>query len=372
MRKIKFSITSTLLLLIMVLSLASLNSCGDANGEEKTDFNNDLSDVILLVNEGLESTNIVFTQKNALMYSSFEAAKANDPTKVGPYYNAALKTKKLSDDMCYYISELKVTLIMITCEKSRLEAEKTNLKLLDAKNYIDKPRQYMIGKSLDGSMGKSRELKNRLNNFKSELIAILNSPLIDIHNKPKEIEKLGDIGINTKDNTNVPSDKPYEKYWETSRFAGLPLSAVITMLTLIQNQIKNAEATVVNKLLSSIGASDFKFDTIAPFIIPYSNEIVSGNPYEADIFIAAYSTTDKPKIFVGEGFDLSKGELTGKIDSISVKKGVGKYIITNPSIGTHTYSAVIMVKNPITNEYKTYPIKVGGKYAIGYTVMPSK
>jgi hypothetical protein len=50
-------------------------------------------DAFVVVNKGLEATNVTFTQKNALMYSTLEVAKANDSKKVGPYYEAAIKIK---------------------------------------------------------------------------------------------------------------------------------------------------------------------------------------------------------------------------------------------------------------------------------------
>ncbi len=325
-------------------------------------------DAFIVVNKGLEATNVTFTQKNALMYSTLEAAKANDPKKVTPYYEAALQAKKMSDELDAYIKDIKVELFMLGDGQTKEEAQGADLKLLDAKDNVDKPHNLLIGSSEDGSAGKARVLKDKLIKYKADLIALLNDPKIDIPNKPKEIEKLGDLGINTENDPNASPDYPADKYWETALFAEIPLAAVICMLSQIQNQVKNAEATVVNKLLGSIGASDFKFDTIAPRIVPKSNYIVAGDNYEAELFIAAFSTTDKPKIYIGEGFDSTKGELTGKIDSVQVGRGVGKYLVEGPGIGAHTFSAIIQVKNPVTNEYKTFPIKSSGSYTLEYIV----
>lgn len=322
----------------------------------------------IVVNEGLVKTNEVFEQKNAYMYAALEKAKANSPEKAGPASNAAQKAKEYSAELDKYIQELKIELFMAADGCTREVAMTANIKDLQAKDNVDRPHFILIGESVDGSAGKARILKNKLNEYKEKLIALLNDPKIDIPNKPKEIKDLGDLGINTADNPNASPDKPFEKYWETNTFGEIPLAAVITMLTQVQNQVKNAEATIVNKLLGSIGASDFKFDTIAPRIVPRSNYIVSGDSYEAELFIAAFSTTDKPRILVGSGFDSTKGELTGTIDSVTVERGVGKYKVDGPGIGAHTFAAVIQVKNPVTGEFKTYPIKSGGKYDLEYMV----
>ena len=163
------------------------------------------------------------------------------------------------------------------------------------------------------------------------------------------------MGIDTSD-PKEKSDDPSENYWETSKFYHNPIVATVTVLSQLQNQVQNAESQVVTTLLSSFSSEDFKFDTLAGKVIPKSTVIVQGGIYTADLFVAAFSTTDNPLIYIGEGYDTIKHELTGKIDSVPVSKGVGSLEIPGSGIGSKKYSAIIKVKTP-TGEYKSYPIK---------------
>ena len=326
-----------------------------------------------IVNEGMEKTNANFTLRNGFTYDAFTAAKQNDPLKVTPYYDAAMNAKKYSTEVDEYIKDLKLQMIMQIDGKPKevaLETEKDLLKF-DGKDNRDVPHYFMVGEAVDGSKGKARELKDKLNEFKKKMFDLLRNPKIQLPDKELTIKGLGELGINTADNPNASPDKPDEKFWETSKFAEIPAIASITMLTQIQNQVKNAEAVIIQTLLSSIGATDFKFDTVAPRVIPKSNYLISGDKYEADLFIAAFSSTDTmSKVMVGDGYDSINGKLTGTVKEIPVTRGVGKYIIDGAGVGSHTYAAMINVFNSSTGQYKPYAVKSGGKYNIEYTVAP--
>jgi len=333
----------------------------------------DILEAFVVVNEGLIKTNTNFTLRNGFTYDAFSVAKQNDPIKVTPYYDAAMNAKKLAFDVDTFIKGLKVRIIMLTDAKSKEDAEKAeqNMKFFENKENRDVPNLFMLDVSEDGSKGHARELKNKLIDLKKNLFALLNNPKIVFADKETTIKGLGELGINTSDDKDYNPDKPEEKYWETKLFSEIPCAATITLLTQIQNQVKNAEATVIQTLLSGIGATDFKFDTVAPRVIPKSNYLISGDAYEADLFVAAFSSTDtSSKVLIGESYDSINGKLNGNVQTINVRHGIGKYLIPNAGIGTHTYSAIIKVFNSSTGQYKDSPVKSGGKYNIEYTVAP--
>ena len=87
--------------------------------------------------------------------------------------------------------------------------------------------------------------------------------------------------------------------WEDDNFYHIPISAVITILTSIQSNVRNAESDIVSKLLSAVSADDFKFDTLAARIIPKSSYVFLGEDYEAEIFVAEFNTTQDPVIQIG-------------------------------------------------------------------------
>ncbi|MCX7954554.1 MAG: gliding motility protein GldM [Bacteroidales bacterium] len=333
----------------------------------------DILNAFAIVNNGLKQTNMNFSKKNEFVYQAFEISKQNDPLRVTPYYEAALKVKRYSKEMFDYIDSLKIDLISQVDAVSRDSAKKINEDILffSRKDERDITHFYMLGESVDGSQGKARELKNKLIEFKKKLLDILKDPKINLPNKEQTIKSLGDLGINTENNPRPRPDYPDEKYWETERFSEIPAIGTITVLTQLQNQVKNAEATVIQTLLSAIGATDFKFDTVAPRVIPRSNYLISGDKYEAELFISAYSSTDTmSEVLIGDSYDSITKQLRGNIKKLKMQRGIAKYEVSGPGVGSHTYAAIIRVYNPSTGTYKEHPVKVGNKYSIEYTVAP--
>ena len=325
----------------------------------------DILHAFVVVNSGLEATNLNFEKKNAFMYSALENARANDPVKVEPYYQAAQKAKKYADAMKEYIQELRTTLY----EHLGVPADSAKhwtVEKLEKKDDYDTPTHFFVGSGDNGGRGhKATELKNKLEDYRKKLLDLLKDPKIKMPNKQQRIKQLGDLGIDTKD-PKKGIENPEEATWENSKFYHMPAAAAFTVLSQIENQVINAEATVVNELLGNIGATDFKFDTLAAKVVPKSNYVVVGDKYEADLFVAAFSTTSNPTILVGEGYDSATGKLTGKIDTVPVERGIGKLVIPATSVGVHHYAAVIKVKNPSTGEVKTYPLITNGKYGAEY------
>ena len=333
----------------------------------------DILSAFVVVNKGLQQTNVNFSQRNGFTYQALAFAKGNDPKKVTPYYDAAEEVKKLSEEVDAYIKKLKVDLI-IKADGSTPEeatAAESDMKLFANKSNKHIPQLFMLGQSNDGSLGEARPLKNKLIEFKKKVLDLLKDPKIILNKKDTVLKKLGDLGVGTDDDKNYDPDKPEEKYWETRLFSELPAAATITLLTQIQNQVKNAEATIIQTLYGGIGSEDIKFDVVAPRVIPKSNYLIQGDSYEAELFIAAYSSTDTTsQVVIGESYDSINRKIINPSQTINFKNGMGKYIVPNAGGGAHTYAAMINVFNSTTGVTTSYPVKSGGKYNIEYMVAP--
>lgn len=73
---------------------------------------------------------------------------------------------------------------------------------------------------------------------------------------------------------------------------------MITILSKMQVDVRNAETEVLNHLYSQIDAESFKFNKLMPIVIPTSNYVTLGSDYEARVFISATDTTQAPVITV--------------------------------------------------------------------------
>jgi gliding motility-associated protein GldM len=128
----------------------------------------------------------------------------------------------------------------------------------------------------------------------------------------------------------------------------------------------------VKYLFREVDASDFKFDTLAAKVIAPS-VVFFGDEYKAEIFVAAFSTTQNPTVMLGR-VDTTRNVIVGGVDSSSVKvdKGVGIYSLRATAEGLKEYSGIIRVKAP-SGQDLNYPFKA--EYMVmktGVVVSPTK
>lgn len=282
----------------------------------------------IVVNQGLENTNTTFSKKTETLYGEFDFQKSLDPVRVAPLWDKAQQAKKYSNELYAYIEELKKRLLMETEDIEKSIADTMQLAAVSAKDNYDVPTYIMIGESEDGSKGVARELKQRLNDYKSKLMSLVD----------KEAQASLQIPINT-------SDAGENETWEMHNFFHTPLAASITILSKLQNDVKNSETEVVSYLLSNVDSDALKFDTVTAKVIPQSNYVLLGEDYKADVFIAAYSRTQKPQILVGD-YDMQKKAFNGKADSLQVEGGQGKYTMRASREGFVKWGGTISIKSP--------------------------
>lgn len=334
----------------------------------------------ILINDSLLVTNTNFTSKNQSQYDAFGVALANDEIKVRPYYTKALKVKESADELYKHIELLKQKLIERTDKLDSTEIAKLrsagdldsvasifSLRNVNSKDNYDTPTNIMIG----GEEGKLKEgqwtakqLMDMISAFRNELSDKVDpkngQPIINALKKNFNTDTMLQISASEKQN------------WAMANFYHIPLAAVITNLSKIQTDVRNAESDVVKYLYGEVDASDFKFDTLAAKIIA-PNLVFQGDEYNAEIFVAAFSTTQNPQVQIGK-VDTSTNSIVGSIDttSVVVDRGVGTYTVKASREGLQEYSGIIKVKAP-SGKFLSYPFK--GEYMVmksGVVVSPTK
>ncbi|MFT5053513.1 MAG: gliding motility-associated protein GldM [Oceanospirillaceae bacterium] len=347
----------------------------------------------VLINDSLEITNENFTGKNQSQYAAFDAALANDETKVKKWHTDAYDVKEVADGLVLHIEGLKQYLIMKTDKMDTTEVMKYvndfnnaksesdrkaakvmvdslfSLRNVNSKDNYDIATNIMIGgqeNKLKEGPHTAFELVNKLNGFRDDLIGKLDP------GKGASIIEALQVNFDTEKNMKI-SDAESEP-WPMANFYHIPLAAVITNLSKIQTDVRNAESDVVKYLFREVDASDFKFDTLAAKIIA-PNLVFAGDDYTAEIFVAAFSTTQNPEVLIGK-VDTTDGglKMTGSIDSTSVvvDRGVGTYTIKASSEGLKNYEGIIQVKSP---SGQMIPYKFESEYMVmktGVVVSPTK
>ncbi|MBI3512319.1 MAG: gliding motility protein GldM [Bacteroidetes bacterium] len=304
----------------------------------------------ITIDSGLKKTNANFDSKNAVTYGAFEIAKLNDEKKAGPLYAKAMAVKAYSTSLCKYIDDLRGEMISHSAggDITPKIGDTLHLVLLDKPDDYDTPTHFMIGEDPSNVTGKAKDLKDSLIKYHDHLMALLPKesqeklkgsldPLIPKEQYSKEMEKMIS--------------------WEWYNFYHIVIVASVAQLTRIQNDVKNAEGDVVNELYKSISANDFKFDTLAAKVVAPTSYVLSGDKYMANVFVAAFSTTQDPSIWLCNYDSVTKKPI-GAVDSTTVKvaRGIGTYEVPATAVGLQKWSGLIRVKKP-DNTWDTYPFK---------------
>jgi gliding motility-associated protein GldM len=107
-----------------------------------------------------------------------------------------------------------------------------------------------------------------------------------------------------------------------------------------------------------------KFDNVVARVIPKSTVVVSGESYEADFIVAAYSSTESPTVLLKTGtdkFTSAAGARTLNKASGDVVDGVVHYKVPTGAMGDQKYAGVIQITKD-DGEVKSYDFN--GAYTV--------
>ena len=247
----------------------------------------EILEAFVVMNNGLVKTNTNFETNNKTLYAALKDQLSLEPARAKIPYENSVKVKKWSDEVHKLIHEIQVELISAEDQVGKEVADTLAAKLgsVQNKDKYDNCTRIMCGETPDGSGGKARILKDKLIAYKKNLLSVL-SP---------EIAKKTQLGLDTND---PPKKGTAVETWETNKFYHLPLAAQVSVLTQIQTEIRNAEGTVLNELVKSIGAKTIKVDKLAAQMIPSSSVVTLGDEFTAKIFVAAFNTSMTPDVTV--------------------------------------------------------------------------
>ena len=241
--------------------------------------------------------------------------------------------------------------------------EAADKNLVDIDDLVSKKDDNNVGGEIFITKGQGKVVAAGREGYKNTLIDIVNKGTDNSESSQKAkqalIASLNELLSTAR--MKSESDDIDSVDWDVSNFEHLPAAGVLTLMTKMQADVRNTESSVLSYLLSQIGNADMKFNAIRAVVSPTTSSYVLVNePYKADVFIAAYDSTQNPDILVGGS-------------PLKVEKGVGKYNGSTGSVGVKTFAGVIKLKNKSTGEIKDYPFK--GEYEVGQSslsVSPTK
>lgn len=236
----------------------------------------DVLEAFTKVQTGLTSTINNLNKKNTELYNEIEMAYQLNQIKVRPVRDKSLKLRKQAQELIYYIETLKKQMAVLA------DGENGDPYRLEAKDNLDIGGQVMLLER------KGEELKDKINLLRENAV---NS----IIKKDSVFRLTIENRLDTRDPR--PVDGEF-KSWEASKFEGIPLVAVMTMLSMYQSDILSVESDMLHYLYSSIDAESFKFNKLQALVIPESKYVLKGESFKARILLAAMDTTQRPQILV--------------------------------------------------------------------------
>jgi len=303
----------------------------------------DVLNAFILVDKSLTKTTENFYHKNDVYYREFDRAAAENPVKAGPWKAKADEVKRKSNELHEYIQGLKLEIVR-SSEGEESEA------IVDG-NIIDdeiKGREnlFISNEILIGSRkdGKANDLRAAIEEYRKYLLTVIGENATDVRET-----------IETSLNTDDPKTKEGTILrWQDEHFEDVPLVAAVTLLSKLQSDVRNAESDALRYLFGQIEAGSFNFNLVEPVVIPNSNHVVRGTEYKANIFMAAFDTTQEPTVYIGE-YDSTiaddgtitynmKGQLGRDYSEVPVSQGKGMYSVTTSSTGWKKWGGIISLK----------------------------
>ncbi|MBN3035404.1 MAG: gliding motility protein GldM [Bacteroidales bacterium] len=288
----------------------------------------------LVVNESISETNEKFAQKIEETYAEFQKQYSISQAKVEPFWLKAQEVQRLTDEMVAYIEDHKYKVIALTEGITVEKAKTTPLLEIDKKDNFDRPTNYFIGPEYNGE---AYAIRKRIDEYRNNLLSLIEDEKTRENFNAK-------LGLKT-DGDYYNADKEKEP-WERHSFYHTILAADVTILNKIIAEIYNAESDIVNYLLSSITAEDFKFDRVGAKVIPVSNRIYVGDEYSAEILVAGYDTKKNPEVFILEGVDSLTPSLFNSARMIPGENGLVRLSLPASREGLQKYAGIIRLTTP--------------------------
>ncbi len=252
-----------------------------------------------LINDNLLKDIENASARNKQIYEEINTSYNNNPEKTEKSYFGALEVKEQTDSLFNYIQSLKIE---IAKKSDGKDADINNLK---SKDNLDASSEVM----LSPINGQGKKLKSAVDGYRDRVNALV----ID----PAKKEFIA-TSLSTEPSARAKKDL---KNWIQASFENMPSIAVMTYLSELQSNIKMAEGEALTNLLKNIDVSDYRVNELQAFVIPESNIVMQGMPYNAKIVLAAVDTTQRPRIVV-DGKEIENGSyqaLTGRPGTFQLK-----------------------------------------------------
>ena len=277
------------------------------------------------VQEALTRTNINMSAKNEGQFQYLADLNEQNPAKAAVWFERGKELRSRSNLLFAHIDSLKT---LIARKADGPEGDFHNIRSNDD---LEAASAVMLNPA--SALGK--KLRLQMDAYSQYVSSLITDP-----ERRKVVQSILSMQVKPAPGTVGPTT------WEQKTFESMPAVAAVTMLTKLQNDIRQAESEALSTLINNVDVGDMRVNSLSAYVIPNSNMVMRGGKYSARIVLAAVDTTQRPDIYVGGG----------RLNAS------GLYEFVAGGTGEHQYSGYIEVPRPDGSRAK-YP------FSQSYTVI---
>jgi len=278
----------------------------------------------MTINHSISASNESIADKNNKLYKDFDENEnmEGQRDRVKPFNDKAKAVKAAAQETIKYLDDWKERIII----ESGGREENGEIKRQD---NIDASTLMLVERKGGDS------LQNRLKKFSEMLVS-------SIDTKDRE-QMMKQLPITNTIQDPKKSDNNPQGNWSVSYFHNMPTMAVITLISKFQNDVRNSEALVINKLFNEAANKQVRFDAFQAIAVPKTSYALVGQKIEAQIMLAAYNKAINPTV-------TSSGGRVTKID-----QGIAYWETQAAGLGLQTVRGTVSIDmggNVITQPYE--------------------
>jgi gliding motility-associated protein GldM len=302
------------------------------------------------LDDSLQYANSEADENNVVLEKTIEKAVHDNGDKSSDIavLNQALEVRKEAHEIKNYIDDVRQQIIKVTGglgEDGSWTGAKSETEV----------ESFMIG-SEGSKKGKGYELQKKINAFCNYLN---NLKLTEGEGANAKLRVFADIALDGKDDKRLKGEQKRKDFAELN-FAQTPMCAAMAVMSTIEAEVLKHESDALNLLAMKLGATDIKFDQVFGMYRADSRVVAAGTKYIAELFLAASSSSLKPRITVdGRTLEVDQ-EGRGKLEFTATP---GNY--DSDGNAKKSWNGVISFKN----RGKDTSFMVKGEYTVAQPVI---
>lgn len=196
---------------------------------------------LIIANESINRAGKMLSDYSEKNYIIIEKYYLTEPKLYKDIYERAKNARTYTNDIIRYINILNIELISISEKISFEEAYKLDFNNI---SHFEKeiPNKYYFGEATDGSKGKAKELKEKIDKYRSAMIELTKPDIRPLINQKS--------GLKTDEE--YLNDDGNRLSWEMYFFYQTNLIANIITINSLKIEVVNLEIDIVKQLISEV------------------------------------------------------------------------------------------------------------------------